>query len=139
MRIVFLIIVRLIPLPPPDTSPVVKHYGPAVVCTFGSYKERVCGTHGSNDVRNVGHCGARGSSQVHDLGSRLDVDLVNSSQDGRSQLGAERIPGSVFNLSLSFLPRPKRTSTQIVVTTAGRAHVFIFGIAATAELDSLPH
>lgn len=63
----------------------------------------VYGAHRSNYVRNVGHCGARGSSQIHDLCSGLDVDLVYSSQDGCCQLGAEWIPGSVFNLSLSFL------------------------------------
>lgn len=60
-------------------------------------------THWSNYVRNMRHCGARGSSQVHDLCSRLDMDLVHSSQNSCSQLGAEWIPGSVFNLCLSFL------------------------------------
>lgn len=95
---------RLIPLPL-LSRPLWSNTTASSGLPVGSYKEKVCGTHGSNDVGNVGHCGARGSSQVHDLGSRLDVDLVDSSQDGRSQLGAERIPGSVFNLSLSFLPR----------------------------------
>lgn len=60
-------------------------------------------THWSDYVRNMRHRGARGSSQVHDLCSRLDMDLVHSSQNSCSQLGAKRIPGSVFNLCLSFL------------------------------------
>lgn len=65
-------------------------------------------THRSNYIRNMGHCGARGSSQVHDLCSWLDMDLVYSSQDSCCQLGAERIPGSVFNLSLSLLTDSKK-------------------------------
>lgn len=72
----------------------------------------MCSTHWSNNVRHMGHCGARGSSQVHDLSSRLDVDLVYSSQDGSCQLGTERVPGSVLNFSLSFLRREQNQSCR---------------------------
>lgn len=60
------------------------------------------------------HRGARGSSQVHDLCSRLDMDLVHSSQNSCSQLGAEWIPGSVFNLCLPFLKNKQKNPFDLL-------------------------
>lgn len=60
-------------------------------------------TYRSDDIRHVGHCCARGGSQVHDLCPWLDVNLVHSAQDGCGQLRAEGVPGSVFNFALTFL------------------------------------
>lgn len=76
------------------------------ICIYiGLNKSKMKCTHWPDYVRNMRHRGAGGSSQVHDLCSRLDMDLVHSSQNSCSQLGAEWIPGSVFNLCLSFLKK----------------------------------
>lgn len=60
-------------------------------------------TYRSDYIRNVGHCCARGSSQVHDFCPGLDMNLVYPPQDGSGQLRAEGVPGSVFNFTLTVL------------------------------------
>ena len=42
--------------------------------------------------------GTRSSSEIENLGTRRNVDLVNTSQNGCSQLGPERVPHSVLCL-----------------------------------------
>ena len=42
--------------------------------------------------------GTRGSTEVKDLGAGLDVSVLNSSEDGGSELGAERVPDTVLGL-----------------------------------------
>jgi hypothetical protein len=46
------------------------------------------------------------------LGARLDVDCLNTSQNGGSELGAEGIPHTVLDLGLASLVR--KTSEVIV-------------------------
>lgn len=60
-------------------------------------------TYGSNEVSDVGNGGARGSTKVEDLGARLHVDVLNTTDDTSSQLGSEGVPHSVFNLFSCFL------------------------------------
>lgn len=60
-------------------------------------------THRTDDVRDMGDGGARGSPEVEHLSPRFDVDLVHTTQDCCSQLGAERVPGSVLDFVISFL------------------------------------
>lgn len=56
----------------------------------------------ADNIRHVGDGGARGCAKVQHLGPRLDVDLVYTAQDCCCQLGAEGVPGSVFNLVISL-------------------------------------
>lgn len=83
---------------------------------YKTFWQALCQTHRSNDVRDVRHCSARSSSQVHDLCSGLYVDLVYSSQDGCCQLGAERVPGSVFDFSFSLLTEQSQKTERLNVT-----------------------
>lgn len=54
----------------------------------------------SDDIGDVGNRGSRGGSEVEDLLSRGDVDLVETSEDTGGKLGSERVPDSVLGLDL---------------------------------------
>ena len=66
------------------------------------WSRALLGAYRSYDVGDVRDGCSAGSAQVEDLGARLDVDLVNTAEDGRSQLGSERIPYSVLDLFAIF-------------------------------------
>lgn len=72
-------------------------------------------TYWSNNVGNVGDGCAASSAQVEDLGARLDVNLLNTAENGSSQFGSERIPYSVLNLFAVFalLMRTKKKRRKI--------------------------
>ena len=59
----------------------------------------------ADDVGHVGDGRSGGSTEVKNLLARCDVDLIDTAKDGRSQLGAEGIPYTVFNLLAVFLKR----------------------------------
>jgi hypothetical protein len=52
----------------------------------------------SDDVGDVRDRGATGSAEVEHLGARLDVDLVDTAENGRTELRAERVPHTVLDL-----------------------------------------
>lgn len=62
--------------------------------------DSVDGSLRSNDVGDVGDGGSRGGSEVEDLLSGGDVDLVETSEDTSGELGSERVPDSVLGLDL---------------------------------------
>jgi len=53
---------------------------------------------GSDNVRNMGHGSARGSTDVKDLHAWGNVDLVTTTGDTSSELGSEGVPGTVLDL-----------------------------------------
>jgi len=55
-------------------------------------------TLGSDNISNVGDSGSVGSSEVEDLLARGNVDVINTSENTGSDLGAERVPDTVLNL-----------------------------------------
>lgn len=55
-------------------------------------------TGGAHDISNVRNRGTGGSTQVQDLGSGLDEQLVKTTEDTGSQLGSEGVPHSVLDL-----------------------------------------
>lgn len=57
-------------------------------------------TVGTDDVRDVGDGRARGGTEIEDLGSGFDVDVVQTTQDTGSKLTSERVPNSVLDLLL---------------------------------------
>lgn len=61
----------------------------------------------ADDIGDVRHGGSWRRSQVHDLGTGFDVDLIDSSQNGGCQFGAERVPGPVLDLGLSVLEQTR--------------------------------
>lgn len=52
----------------------------------------------SDNVRDVGHCGARSGAQVQYLGAGRHVDVVDTAENGGGQLRSERIPHTVLDL-----------------------------------------
>ena len=54
----------------------------------------------SDDIGDVRDGGSRGGSEVEDLLSGGDVDLVETSEDTSGKLGSERVPDSVLGLGL---------------------------------------
>ena len=64
-------------------------------------------THGSDDVGNVRDTGSAGGSEVENLLSGGDVDVVESTEDTGGKLGPERVPHAVLDL-LSRLVRVRR-------------------------------
>lgn len=54
----------------------------------------------SNDISNVRDGRSRGGSEVEDLLSGCDVDLVETTEDTGRQLRSERVPDSVLGLDL---------------------------------------
>jgi hypothetical protein len=54
-------------------------------------------TFGTNNVSNVRDGSTRGSTEIEDLLSRSNVDVVDTTKDTSSDLGTERIPDTVFN------------------------------------------
>lgn len=46
----------------------------------------------------MGHGGSRGGSDIENLLAGSDVNVVQTSQDTGSQLGAERVPNAVLDL-----------------------------------------
>lgn len=52
----------------------------------------------TDNVGNVGNRGSGGSTQVQNLGARLHVDVVDTTNNASSQLASERVPDSVFDL-----------------------------------------
>jgi hypothetical protein len=68
----------------------------------GSVRELdgVDGSLRSDNVGNVRDRGSRGGSEVEDLLSRRDVDLVETSKDTSGKLGSEGVPHSVLGLDL---------------------------------------
>ena len=44
-------------------------------------------------------------AEVEHLAARLDVDVLYTAQDGRRQLGAERVPSAVLYLLLILLSK----------------------------------
>lgn len=66
--------------------------------------DSVHNTSGTNDIRNVGDGSTGGSTKVENLGTRANVDVLNTTEDGCGQLGTERIPDTVLGLAtISFL------------------------------------
>lgn len=55
-------------------------------------------TYGSDNISDVGNRGSGGGSQVEDLLSGGDVDVVQSSEDTSGQLGPEGVPHAVLDL-----------------------------------------
>ena len=55
-------------------------------------------THGSNDISDVRDRGSAGGSDVEDLLSGCNVDVVESTKDTSGQLGAEGVPDAVLDL-----------------------------------------
>lgn len=55
-------------------------------------------TLGSDNVSNMGYSGSRGGSEVKNLLSGSNVDFINASENASSNLGAEWVPDSVFDL-----------------------------------------
>jgi hypothetical protein len=62
--------------------------------------DSVHGSLGANDIGDVGNRSSTGGTQVQDLGSRLDVDVIETTQDTSGKLGSERVPHSVLDLLL---------------------------------------
>lgn len=56
------------------------------------------GTGWADDISNVGNGGSGGSTEVENLCSWLDEDLVETSKDASCDLGSERVPDSVLGL-----------------------------------------
>jgi len=54
----------------------------------------------SDNIGDVRDGGSRGGSEVEDLLSGGDVDLVETSEDTSGKLGSERVPDSVLGLGL---------------------------------------
>jgi len=57
----------------------------------------------ADNIGHVGDCGSRGSSKIEDLGAWLDVNGLNTSENGSGQLGAEGVPCAVLNLLIARL------------------------------------
>lgn len=76
----------------PRDPTVMSPRGPVTPCPYRSH-----------DVGDVGHGCPRGSAQVEDLRPRADVDLVDATEDGGRQLGAEGVPGTVLHLGVTVL------------------------------------
>lgn len=57
-------------------------------------------TVGADNVRDVGDGRARGGTEVEDLGSGFDVDVVQTAQDTSSKLTPKRVPHSVLDFFL---------------------------------------
>jgi hypothetical protein len=55
-------------------------------------------TYRSDHIGDVRHGSTRGSTEVEDAGARLDPHVLNTTDDGSGELGAERIPHPVLNL-----------------------------------------
>lgn len=77
--------------------------------------QHIPGTYGTNDVGHVGDGGTGGSTKVENLGAWLDVNSLDTTKNGGSQLGAEGVPHAVLNLALARLntrvkARPNRES-----------------------------
>jgi hypothetical protein len=60
-------------------------------------------TGGTDNISNVRDGGTTGTTNVKDLHSRLDVDVVQTTQDTGSQLGTEGVPHTVLNLGDSTI------------------------------------
>mmetsp|Transcript_26151 Transcript_26151/g.43769 ORF Transcript_26151/g.43769 Transcript_26151/m.43769 type:complete len:327 (-) Transcript_26151:93-1073(-) len=68
--------------------------------TSGALRELNCvhETGGSDQIGAMGDGGARRGTEVKQVGSGLDVDVVHTTEDSGGQLGAERIPHAVLGL-----------------------------------------
>jgi hypothetical protein len=55
-------------------------------------------TNGSNNISDVGNRSSRGGTEVKDLLSGTDVNVVETTEDTGGQLGAERVPHAVLDL-----------------------------------------
>ena len=63
-------------------------------------------TFGSNDIGNVGNGGAGSSAEIEDLLAGGNVNVVNTSENTGSDLGAERVPDTVLDFdTISTLDR----------------------------------
>lgn len=83
------------------------------VCAVGSHVDEITagavgeldsedGTLGADNVSNVGHTGSGGGTEVKDLASRAHVDVVDTTEDTGSQLGAEGVPDTVLGAAGGF-------------------------------------
>lgn len=68
--------------------------------TTGAVRELdgIHGAGGTDDVSDMGDGGTRGGTEVEDLGTRLHINGVKTSEDTRSQLTPEGVPDSVLGL-----------------------------------------
>lgn len=80
-----------------DVGAVSSHANQVTAGTVGEFNSvNVAG--GANNVGNVRDGGTAGSTQVEDLGTRLHVDGLHTTQDTGSQLGTEGVPHTVLDL-----------------------------------------
>ena len=73
--------------------------------TAGSLREfdSVDGAGGTNEVRHVGNGSAGGATKIEHLGTRLHVNVSDTGDDGRANLGSEGVPDAIFSLGISDL------------------------------------
>jgi len=87
-----------------DVRALLGHVGEV---TAGSVRElnSVDNTFRADHVGDMGDGGTGGTAQVQDAGAGLDGHVADASDDGRGDLGTERIPDAVLDLLLVLLDR----------------------------------
>ena len=73
--------------------------------TAGSLREfdSVDGAGGTNEVRDVRNGSAGGATKIEHLSSGLHMNVSDTGDDGRGNLGSEGVPDAIFSLGISDL------------------------------------
>lgn len=73
--------------------------------TAGSLREfdSIDGASGTNEVRHVRDGGTGSATEIEHLGSGLHVDVSDTGDDGRANLGSEGVPDTIFSLGIGDL------------------------------------
>mmetsp|Transcript_9422 Transcript_9422/g.14216 ORF Transcript_9422/g.14216 Transcript_9422/m.14216 type:complete len:262 (-) Transcript_9422:101-886(-) len=111
--------------------------------TSRTVREFNCVNHSSwsNNVRNVRTRSSSCCSDIKNLGTRFDPDIINSSEYCCSDLGSERIPNTVFNLGSASIRTRRSLNTDslfaVYSNTRGAIQGYQSILLSTSNKDTL--
>jgi hypothetical protein len=81
----------------------------------------------TDNISDVGNGGTAGTTQVENLGTRLHVDVVHTTEDTSSQLGTEGVPNTVLDLGDSAILSGGGLNRDTLLTVDGLTRGQVLG------------
>jgi hypothetical protein len=77
-------------------------------------------TLGTDKIRDVGDGSTGSTTEVKNLRTRANIDVLDTTDDGGSKLRTERVPNAIFNLAILF---SLDSNTLLTIDRNSRVHV----------------